>query len=95
MTAAGPGGGVELVRPGRRATAPVRRRLQGITIQLHLDEEIKTLNTQLEVLVRATAPDLVALHGVGVEIAGQFLVTVGDNPQRIHSEAAFANGSGG
>lgn len=62
---------------------------------MHLDEEIKTLNTQLEVLVRATAPDLVALHGVGVEIAGQFLVTVGDNPQRIHSEAAFANGSGG
>ena len=31
-----------------------------------------------------------ALHGVGVEIAGQFLVTAGDNPDRIPNEAAFA-----
>jgi transposase len=30
------------------------------------------------------------LHGVGVELAGQFLVTAGDNAERIHSEAAFA-----
>jgi hypothetical protein len=30
------------------------------------------------------------LHGVGVEIAGQFLVTAGDNTNRIHNEAAFA-----
>jgi transposase len=55
-----------------------------------LDEEIKELNRQLQGLVRATAPDLVELHGVGVEIAGQFLVTAGDNADRIHSEAAFA-----
>ena len=51
-----------------------------------LDEEIKTLNRQIEALVRATAPALVELHGVGVELAGQFLVTAGDNaephPQR-------------
>ena len=40
--------------------------------------------------MRAAAPDLVQLHGVGVEIAGQFLVTAGDNIDRIHSEAAFA-----
>ena len=35
-------------------------------------------------------PELVELHGVGVELAGQFLVTAGDNAERIHSEAAFA-----
>ncbi len=35
-------------------------------------------------------PQLVELHGVGVEIAGQFLVTAGDNPERIRNEAAFA-----
>jgi transposase len=27
---------------------------------------------------------------VGVELAGQFLMTVGDNPERIRNEAAFA-----
>ena len=55
-----------------------------------LDEEIKALNQQIEALVRSTAPELVQLHGVGVELAGQFLVTAGDNTNRIHSEAAFA-----
>jgi transposase len=55
-----------------------------------LDEEIKTLNQQLEQLVTLAAPDLVALLGVGIELAGQFLMTAGDNTERIHSEAAFA-----
>ena len=52
--------------------------------------EIKALNKQIEGLVRLAAPDLVALFGVGVELAGQFLVTAGDNADRIHSEGAFA-----
>ena len=55
-----------------------------------LDDEVKTLNKQIEALVRLAAPELLELHGVGVEIAGQFLVTAGDNTDRIHSEAAFA-----
>jgi transposase len=55
-----------------------------------LDQEIKALNKQIEVLVRTTAPDLLELHGVGIEIAGQFLVTAGDNTDRIHHEPAFA-----
>jgi len=55
-----------------------------------LDGEIKALNKQIEVVVRAVAPELVELFGVGVELAGQFLVTTGDNPERIHNEAAFA-----
>ncbi|TXI55808.1 MAG: IS110 family transposase [Mycobacterium sp.] len=55
-----------------------------------LDAEIKTLNKQIDVVVRAAAPDLVELFGVGVELAGQFLVTAGDNSDRIHNEAAFA-----
>ena len=55
-----------------------------------LDAEIKTLNQQIAVLVQLAAPDLVDLFGVGVELAGQFLVTAGDNPDRIHNEAAFA-----
>jgi transposase len=55
-----------------------------------LDAEIKTLNRHIGTLLRAAAPELVELHRVGVEIARQFLVTAGDNPERIHSEAAFA-----
>jgi transposase len=56
----------------------------------NLDAEIKTLNRQIEALVRTAAPELIELHGVGVELAGQFLVTAGDNANRIHTEAAFA-----
>jgi len=55
-----------------------------------LDDEIKTLNKQIAALVRHAAPELLELPGVGVEIAAQFLITAGDNPERIHSEAAFA-----
>lgn len=55
-----------------------------------LDEEVKQLSVQIAALVTEVAPQLVELHGVGTELAGQFLVTVGDNASRIHSEAAFA-----
>ena len=55
-----------------------------------LDDEIKTLNKQIEALVKHAAPELLKLPGVGVEVAGQILITAGDNPDRIHSEAAFA-----
>ena len=55
-----------------------------------LDDEIKSLNKQIGALVRHAAPELLELPGVGVEIAGQFLITAGDNPERIHNEAAFA-----
>ena len=55
-----------------------------------LDAEIATLNRQLRALVTLAAPGLVALFGVGVELAGQFLMTAGDNPGRIRNEAAFA-----
>ncbi|MFJ3026007.1 transposase [Streptomyces tendae] len=37
------------------------------------------------------APSLVALPGVGVETAGQLLITAGDNPDRLRSEASFAH----
>ena len=46
--------------------------------------------SQIGELVRSAAPELLELKGVGIELAGQFLVTVGDNPERIHNEAAFA-----
>jgi len=77
--------------PDRMLMAGVKTALRDLARRWKaLDTEIKTLNTQIEALVRAAAPDLLELHGVGVEIAGQVLVTVGDNPERIRSEAAFA-----
>jgi transposase len=56
----------------------------------HLSAEIAELDTLIGPLVAALNPALLALTGVGVEVAGQLLVTAGDNPQRLVSEAAFA-----
>jgi transposase len=55
-----------------------------------LDREAKDLGRQLEALVSHVAPELVGLFGVSTELAGQFLVTAGDNAERIRNEAAFA-----
>ena len=57
---------------------------------LALQAEIDDLDVHLTTLVTAAASDLVALPGVGVDTAGQLLVTAGDNPDRLRSEAAFA-----
>jgi transposase len=57
---------------------------------LELDAEIKELNRQLDRLVEATAPRLVARRGIGTHTAATLLVTAGDNPDRLRSEASFA-----
>ena len=80
------------------ATDPDRLLMAGVKTALRdlarrwkqLDDEVKILNKQIEALVRAAAPELIELHGVGIELAGQFLVTAGDNADRIRNEAAFA-----
>jgi transposase len=58
---------------------------------LHLDAEITQADHQLGPLVRKTAPRLSALYGVGPDVAGQLLVTAGDNPDRLRSETALAH----
>ena len=55
-----------------------------------LSAEIKALTTQLDRLTATAAPKLVALFGVGQDSAGALLVAAGDNPDRLHSEAAFS-----
>jgi transposase len=55
-----------------------------------LTEEIDELDAELRPLVTATAPALMAVYGVGTEVAAQLLTTAGDNPHRLRSEAAFA-----
>lgn len=55
----------------------------------HLSEEILAADADLKALVTATAPRLLTLCGVGVEVAGQLLCTAGDNPHRLHSPGRF------
>jgi transposase len=55
-----------------------------------LTAEITDLQTHLHPLVAHRAPQLLAIHGVGVETAAQLLITAGDNPDRITTQAAFA-----
>jgi transposase len=56
----------------------------------HLSAEIRAADTDLRALVTATAPALIACYGVGPEVAAQLLVTAGDNPARLRSDASFA-----
>ena len=55
-----------------------------------LSVEITELDTLIGPLVAAINPALLQLTGVGADVAGQLLVTAGDNPARLRSEAAFA-----
>jgi transposase len=56
-----------------------------------LSEEITELDAQLDRLVAEVAPELVRLPGVGTNHAATLLVLAGDNPERLGSEASFAN----
>ncbi len=56
----------------------------------HLSEEIAEADADLKDLLTQTAPRLLEQFGVGPEVAGQLLVTAGDNPHRIRNDAAFA-----
>ena len=55
-----------------------------------LDEQIKRVQTRRHRLLRAHAPRLLAIFGVGPDTAATLLVSAGDNPDRLHSEASFA-----
>ena len=56
-----------------------------------LAAEIKMLDPELLRLTNEASPALVALLGVGPDVAGTLLVTAGDNPERLRSEAALAH----
>jgi transposase len=56
-----------------------------------LTTEIRLADAELRNLVRTAAPGMLTRLGVGVEVTGQLLTTVGDNPDRMRSETAFAH----
>jgi transposase len=66
------------------ALRSLARRHQQLTI------EIGELEALITPLTQSVNPTLCGLFGVGPDVAGQLLVTAGENPQRLHSEAAFA-----
>jgi transposase len=82
-------------RPSRcpRALVPVTKLAMRSIARRHRDlsEEISALDERLEQLAAEAAPALVALKGVGTDTAVALLITAGDNPERLRSEAAFAH----
>lgn len=57
---------------------------------LELHDEIADLDDMIAVIVDELAPELVARDGIGHGSAAQLLLTAGDNPERLSSEASFA-----
>lgn len=57
---------------------------------VYLTGEIATLDTLIKPLVTSLAGPLLELPGVGIETAAQLLITAGENPARLRSEASFA-----
>ncbi|MGI5182373.1 IS110 family transposase [Dactylosporangium sp. CA-152071] len=55
-----------------------------------LSTEITDLDEVLTPLVATINPGLLAANGVGADVAGQLLVTAGENHARLTSEAGFA-----
>jgi transposase len=73
----------------------IRYTLRTLAKRWHfLDTEARELSTMIEDLVMRTAPHLVEPFGIGVDTAAEILTVVGDNPERIKSEAAFAKLAG-
>lgn len=81
------------LRPGpiTTPTTAAKHTLRTLARRVHtLELEIRGLREQIDTLVTAAAPALAATFGVGPDSAATLLVTAGDNPHRLHSEAAFA-----
>ena len=55
-----------------------------------LDDEVSELDDMIDAILADAAPLLVQLKCVGAQSAAQLMVTVGDNPERLRSEASFA-----
>lgn len=83
--------GTDIAHPGtacRQALKSLARRYAD------LNHEIKELHRTISELTKQAAPELLERPGVGVQVAAQLLITAGDNPDRLGSEASFAHLAG-
>jgi len=83
------------LRPGddlTDATAGAKAALAAVAhCVTQLNQEIAAADARLATLAAAAAPATLKLTGIGPDHAGQLLVTVGANPDRLRGEAAFAH----
>jgi transposase len=83
------------LRPTRSpdpVTAATKASLSSLAHRISsLDAELAELDQRIETLLVATVPDLLDLFGVGPDTAAALVMAAGDNPERLHSEAAWAH----
>ena len=83
------------LRPTRSpdpVTAATKASLSSLAHRISsLDDELAELDERIEALLVATVPDLLDLFGVGPDTAAALVMAAGDNPERLHSEAAWAH----
>jgi transposase len=77
-------------RPGDPTVAAKLALRQLARRHTQLSQDITDLDALITPLVADINPHLLATPGIGPDVAGQLLVTAGDNPDRLRSEAAFA-----
>jgi len=57
---------------------------------IHLNGEVQDLGKRITEAVASHTPKLLQRRGIGPDSAAALLITAGDNPARLHSEASFA-----
>jgi transposase len=73
-------------------TQATKAALQAIAHRIQLLEaEVALADQRLATLVGRAAPRLLQLLAIGVDHAGQLLITAGQHPERLRGEAAFAH----
>ncbi|MGP8297826.1 transposase [Streptomyces inhibens] len=82
-----------LERGGRRRGGAAQATRNTLCLLAHrigqLTEQIQELERCLARLVERYAPQLLTVVGIGPDTAVTLLITMGDNPERLHSEASF------
>jgi hypothetical protein len=84
---------VAAMRPGEitSPTASAKTAMRAIARRwLALHEEIQAHDREIARLVRERAPELMQAHGISTMTVAEMLILLGDNPERIQSEAALA-----
>src|ERR1035437_627275 len=84
--------GLRATRAADPVTAATKASLLSLAHRVaDLEDEIARLDAMITPLLQASAPELLAVYGVGIDTAAALLVAAGDNPERLRSEAAWAH----
>jgi transposase len=79
-------------RPGEVVAHATRTSLRELARRAeYLAAEIDRLDELINPLLTERAPNLLAIPGVGPDVAATLLIAAGDHPQRLRSEAAWAH----